>query len=46
MFEHLQANPQIIVHGFRHAGVFDTLGIIIDDDKLPEYGDDMESDVG
>jgi len=40
VFEHLQANPQIIVHDFRHAGVFDALGII-DDDKLPEYGDDM-----
>jgi len=40
VFEHLQANPQIIVYGFRHAGVFDALGII-DDDKLPEYGDDF-----
>jgi len=42
VFEHLQANPHIIVHGFRHAGVFDALGII-DDDELPEYGDDLES---
>jgi len=43
VFEHLQANTQIIVHGFRHAGVFDVLGII-EDDELPEYGDDLESD--
>jgi len=42
VFEYLQANPQIIVHGFRHAGVFDALGII-DNDELPEYGDNLES---
>ena len=40
VFEYLQANPQIIVHGFRNAGVFDALGII-DDDGLPEYGDNL-----
>ena len=38
--KHLQANPQIIVHGFRYA---DALGII-DDDELPEYGDILESE--
>ena len=39
MFEYLQDNPQIIVHGFRHVGVFDVLGIL-DDDELPDYMND------
>ena len=44
MFEYLQDNSQIIVHGFRHARVFDTLGIL-DDDELPDYMNDEDSDI-
>ena len=43
MFEHLQDNPQIIVHGFRHAGVFDALSIL-DEDELPTYSSE-DSDI-
>ena len=43
MFEHLQDNPQILVHGFRHAGVFDALGIL-DEDELPIYNSEEDSD--
>ena len=42
--EYLQDNTQIIVHGFRHAGVFDALGIL-DDDELPDYMNDEDSDL-
>ena len=44
MFKYLEDNPQIIVHGFRHAGVFGALGIL-DDDDLPEYKSDEDSDL-
>ena len=44
MFEYLQDNPQIIVHGVRHAGVFNALGIL-DDDELPDYINDEDSDL-
>ena len=43
VFEHLQDNPQIIVHGFRHAGIFDALGIL-DEDELPKYSSEEDSD--
>jgi len=42
MFEYLEDNPH--VHGFRHAGVFSALGIL-DDDDLPEYENDEDSDL-
>ena len=44
-FEHLENNPHIVVHGFRHAGIFDALGII-DQDELPDYEseDDFDED--
>jgi len=42
-FEHLQDNPHIIVNGFRHAGIFDALEII-DQDELPDYESDGNSD--
>ena len=42
-FEHLENNPHIIVHGFRHAGIFDALGII-DQDELPDYESEDDSD--
>ena len=44
MFEYLENNLQIIVHGFRHAGIFNALGIL-DDDDLPEYASDEDSDL-
>ena len=44
VFEHLQDNPQIIVHGFRHAGIFDALGIL-DEDELPGYSSEEDSDI-
>ena len=37
LYEHLEANPQIVVHGFRHAGIFSALSLIDEDDDLPEY---------
>ena len=37
LYEHLEANPQIVVHGFRHAGIFSALSLIDKDDDLPEY---------
>ena len=45
VFEHLQDNPQIIVHGFRHTGIFDALGIL-DEDELPSYNSEEDSDIG
>ena len=44
VFEHLQDNPQIIVHGFRHADIFDALGIL-DEDELPRYSSEEDSDI-
>ena len=35
---------QIIVHGFRHAGIFDALGIL-DKDELPRYSSEEDSDI-
>ena len=43
LYEYLEDNPQIIVHGFRHAGVYDALGLL-DEDDLPDYTTD-ESDI-
>ena len=40
----MQDNSQIIVHGFRHAGVFNALGIL-DDDESPDYMNDEDSDL-
>ena len=34
MFEHLQDNPKILVHGFRHTGIFDVLEILDEDELL------------
>ena len=42
-FEHLENNPHIIVHGFWHAGIFDALGIV-DQDELPDYVSEDDSD--
>ena len=36
--------PQIIVNGFRHAGVYSALGLL-DEDELPDYSEiSVESD--
>ena len=43
MFEHLQDSPQIIVQGFRHSEIFDTLSIL-DEDELPTYSSE-DSDI-
>ena len=42
-YEHLEDNPQIIVHGFRHAGIYNALGLL-DEDDLPNYTTTDESD--
>ena len=42
LYEYLGDNPQIIVHGFRHAGIYDALGLL-DENDLPDYATD-ESD--
>ena len=39
----MENNPHIIVHGFQHAGIFDALGII-DQDELPDYESEDDSD--
>ena len=36
LYENLQDNPQIIVHGFRHAEICDALGLP-DEDDFPDY---------
>ena len=36
-YENLKDNPQIIVHGFCHAEIYDALKLINEDDDLPEY---------
>jgi len=41
MFKYLENNPQTTVHGF---GAFDSLGIL-DDDDLPGYKNDEDSDL-
>ena len=38
LYEHLTNNPHVIVHGFRHAGIFAALGLL-DDSELSEYGE-------
>ena len=44
LYEYLEDNPQIIVHGFRHAGIYDALGLL-DEDDLPDYTTTDESDM-
>ena len=36
LYEHLEDNRQIIVHNFRHTGIYDALGLL-DEDDLPDY---------
>ena len=43
LFEHLQANQQITVNGFNHAGIHKPLGLLdVDDDEIPSYSFDEE----
>ena len=44
LYEYLEDNPQIIVHGFRHCGIYDALGLL-DEDDLPDYATTDESDM-
>jgi len=45
-----EGNPLIIVHGFCHVGIYDTLRLI-DYDDLPEYvtsnddGDELDNEI-
>ena len=38
LYEHLTNNLDVIVNGFRHAGVFTALGLLDDDTGLPDHG--------
>ena len=38
LYEHLTNNPHVVVHGFRHAGIFTALGLL-DDTELTDYGE-------
>jgi len=40
----LEDNPQIVVHGFRNAEIYDALRLIDEDDDLPEYLTSDDSD--
>ena len=44
LYKYLEDNPQIVVHGFRHAGIYDALGLL-DEDDLPDYTTIDESDI-
>ena len=44
LHEYLEDNPQIIVHGFRHAGIYNVLGLL-DENDLPDYTTTDESDM-
>ena len=44
LYEYLEDNPQIIVHGFKHSGIYDALGLL-DEDDLPDYATTDESDM-
>ena len=43
LYEHLTNNPHVIVHGFRHAGIFAVLGLL-DDTELSDYVE-MSADI-
>ena len=43
LYEHREANPQITVNGFKHAGIHQVLGVI--DEEIPSYFDEESSDV-
>ena len=35
--QHLANNPHIIVHGFKHAGIYSALGLLANKDTIPDY---------
>ena len=45
LYEHLEANPQITVNGFKHAGIHQALGLIDEDEEIPSYFHEESSDV-
>ena len=45
LYEYLENNPHIIVHGFRHAGFFSALGLLDNDDSTPDYSTTDDSDI-
>ena len=46
LYEHLTDRPHIMVHGFRHAGVYSALGLLDDDNNdIPDYATADDSDI-
>ena len=45
LYEYLENNPHMIVHGFRHAGFFSALGLLDNDDSTPDYSTTDDSDI-
>ena len=45
LYEYLENNPHIIVHGFRHAGFFSALGLLDNDDSTRDYSTTDDSDI-
>lgn len=37
LYEHLEDLPQMVVYGFRHAGIYNSLSLIDENDDLFEY---------
>ena len=46
LYEYLADKPHIIVNGFKHAGIHSALGLLDDDDDIPDYltTDDSDTD--
>ena len=44
LHNYLEDNPQIIVHDFQHAGIYNALGLL-DEDDLPDYTTTDKSDM-
>ena len=45
VYEHLADNPQVIVNGFRHAGIYRALGLLDESVELSDYNEiNVESD--
>ena len=46
LYEHLTDSPHIVLHGFRHAGVYSALRLLDDDDNgIPDYTTTDDSDI-
>ena len=46
LHEYLADKPHIIVNGFKHVGIYSALGLLDDDDDIPDYltTDDSDTD--